>query len=217
MFTLVKREIRDHIVYLILAACLAGIFIFISVPVIGRYEAVKRATSSYESPGFAFGIGVPVSVIVIIGICGLGAAQMYLDRTRKISAFLSTLAVSRGLILTARIVTGILVILTFLVPLAVAVVILFRLFVPSVLFPGVMLFEIFLTVFLMAFACYCIGLQTGWNSNPITPSFGGLFLTGIFVPLILIKGFGLQIIVILVLFIIASLIRIWHMFMKTSL
>ncbi len=217
MFTLIKREVRDHIVYLILAACLAGIFILISIPVISRYEAVKRASSDYGNTGFALGIGMPASVIVIIGICGLGAAQMYLDRTRKISAFLSTLAVSRGRILIARITTGILIILTFLVPLIVTVVILCRLFVSPVLFPGVMIFEIFLTIFLIMFACYCIGLQTGWNSNPITPTLGGLFLTGIFVLLLLVKGFGLQIVVILVLFIIASLMRIWHMFMETSL
>jgi len=72
-------------------------------------------------------------------------------------------------------------------------------------------------VFLMAFACYCIGLQTGWNSSPVTPSLGALFLTCILVPLILIKGFGVHIVVILVLFIIASLIRTWHTFMTTSL
>ncbi|MHC4534229.1 MAG: hypothetical protein ACYS6K_09765, partial [Planctomycetota bacterium] len=160
---------------------------------------------------------VPVFVIVIIGFCGLGAAQMYLDRTRKISSFLSTLAVSRNRILLARIITGILVILTFLVPLAVTFVILFRLYIPPVLiYPG-MVFEIFVTVFLMAFACYCIGLQSGWNSNPITPSLGAIFLTCILVPLIIVKGFGLPIMVILVLFIIASLICIWHTFMTTSL
>jgi hypothetical protein len=37
------------------------------------------------------------------------------------------------------------------------------------------------------------------------------------VPLIIVKGFGLPIMVILVLFIIASLICIWHTFMTTSL
>ena len=142
---------------------------------------------------------------------------MYLDRTRKISAFLSTLAVSRSRILIARIVTGILVILTLLLPLAITVATLLRIYVPTVLiYPG-MVFEIFITVFLMAFACYCIGLQTGWTSGKITPTLGGIALTCIFVPLIIVKGFGLQIVVILVLFIIASLIRIRHTFMTTSL
>jgi len=217
MFTLIKREIRDHIVYFILVAVLAAVFILMSIPVVSRYAAIKGSRYDRGAPGFAVGIGVPVVAIVIIGICGLGAAQMYLDRTRKISAFLSTLAVSRSRILLAKIITGILVILTLLVPLAITAVILLRLYVPPVLiYPG-MVFEIFVAVFLMAFACYCIGLQTGWNSNAITPSLGALFLAGIFIPLILIKGFSLQIVVILVLFIIASLIRIWHTFMTTSL
>ena len=215
MFALIKREIRDHIVYLILASSLAVIFILVSFSIISKFEYITEAR--YDLVGIPVGVGVPAVTIVIIGICGLGAAQMYSDKTRKISAFLSTLAVSRGRILLARIITGILVILTLLVPLAITAVILLRLYVPPVLiYPG-MVFEIFVTVFLMAFACYCIGLQIGWNSNAVTPSLGALFLTGILVPLIIVKGFGLQIVVILVLFIIASLIRTWHTFMTTSL
>jgi hypothetical protein len=163
------------------------------------------------------GVGLPTVVIVIIGFCGLGASQMYLDRTRKISAFLSTLAVSRNRILLARIITGILVILTFLLPLTISAATLLRLYVtPVLIYPG-MVFDIFTAAFLMAFACYCIGLQTGWNSGKVAPTLGGIALTCVFVPLIFVKGFGLQIVVILVLFIIASLIRIRHTFLTKSL
>ncbi|MCP4261097.1 MAG: hypothetical protein GY774_26870 [Planctomycetes bacterium] len=215
MFTLIKREIRDHIVYFLGAAVLSAIFIVITISIISRYEPFKRAR--YDHGEISLGIGVPVTAIVVIGICGLGVSQMYLDRSRKISAFLSTLAVSRGRILLAKIITGILVILTLLVPVTVTAVVLLRLFVPPVLiYPGIV-FEIFIAVFLMAFSCYCIGLQTGWTSGKVTPTLGGIVLAGIFVPLILIKGIGLQIVVILVLFIIASLIRIRHTFMTTSL
>jgi len=218
MFALIKREIRDHIVYFIGAAALSAIFIIISISVINQYESSqKRGYDPGDLQVIRIGVGVPTIAIVIIGFCGLGASQMYLDRTRKISAFLSTLAVSRGRILLARIITGILVILTLLVPLTITAVTLLRLYVPPVLiYPG-MVFEIFVAVFLMAFACYCIGLQTGWTSGKITPTLGGIALTCIFVPLLFIKGFGLQIVVILVLFIIASLIRTWHTFMTTSL
>jgi hypothetical protein len=217
MFTLLKREIRDHIVYFIGAAALSAIFIIISISVISQYESINRQGYRHRIPEFTVGIGVPTLVIVIICFCGLGAAQMYLDRTRKISAFLSTLAVSRSRILIARIITGTLVILTLLLPPAITVATLLRLYVPPVLiYPG-MVFEIFITIFLMAFACYCIGLQTGWTSGKITPTLGGIALTCIFVPLIIVKGFGVQIVVILMLFIIASLIRTWHTFMTTSL
>jgi hypothetical protein len=212
MFTLIKREIQDHLVYFIGAATFAAVFIIMSISVIHRYDPK-------EPPVFAIGLGVPAVTIVIFGICAMGATQMYLDKTRKISALLSTLAVSRNRILLARIIAGILAILTLLVPLTIAAVILMRLFtlhIPFPMYPG-MVFEISVVVFLMSFACYCIGLQTGWNSSVLTPSLGALFLTCIFVPLILIKGFGPYIVVILVLFIIASLLRTWHTFMTTSL
>ena len=218
MFTLIKREIGDHIVYFIVAAVLSAIFIFISIFVISQYESSRRSNYGGVDTGmFTVGVGVPTVAIIIIGFCGLGTSQMYLDRTRKISAFLSTLAVSRDRILLARIITGILVILTLLMPLTIAVMTLFRLYAPPVLFNPGMVFEIFTAAFLMAFACYCIGLQTGWNSGKVAPTLGGIILTCVFVPLIFVKGFGLHIVVILVLFIIASLIRIRHTFMTTSL
>ncbi len=211
MFTLIKREIRDHIVYFIGAAVFSAVFIVISISIIHNYNPRENP------PVFSIGLGVPAVTIVIFGICAMGATQMYLDKTRKISALLSTLAVSRNRILLARIIAGILAILTLLVPLTIAAVILMRLFSPSIpMYPGIV-FEISVVVFLMAFACYCIGLQTGWNSNPVTPSLGALFLTCIFVPLIFVKGFGVHIVVILVLFIIASLLRTWHTFTSTSL
>ncbi len=210
MFALIKREIQDHIVYFIGAAVFSVVLIIISFSLISRYDPRKP-------PVFSIGLGVPAATIVIFGICAMGATQMYLDRTRKISALLSTLAISRNQILLARIITGILAILILFVPLTIAAGILVRLFSPPVpMFPG-MVFEISVVVFLMAFACYCIGLQTGWNSSPVTPSLGALFLTCILVPLILIKGFGVHIVVIFVLFIVASLIRTWHTFMTTSL
>jgi len=218
MFTLIKREIQDHIAYFVGAAIFSAIFILISISIFSQYESSqRRGYNPGDSQVFTVGVGVPTIAIVIIGFCGLGASQMYLDRTRKISAFLSTLAVSRGRILIARIITGILVILTLLLPLTVTAVTLLRLYVPLVLIYSGIVFKIFVAVFLMAFACYCIGLQTGWTSGKIAPTLGGIALTCIFFPLIFIKGFGLQIVVILVLFIIASLIRIWHTFMTTSL
>jgi len=94
---------------------------------------------------------------------------------------------------------------------------LLRLFAPPVPVYSGFIAEIFAGIFLMAFACYCIGLQAGWSSSSLIPALGGLGLTCILVSLILIKGFGLHIIVILILFITASLIRIWHLFTSTSL
>ena len=210
MYALIKREIQDHIAYFVGAAIFSAVFIIISV-------SLTHSNDTEDPSIFAIGLGTPVATVVILGFCAMGATQMYLDKTRKISAFLSTLAVSRSRILLARIITGILAILTLLVPLAVTAVVLSHLSNPPIpMYPG-MVFETFTAAFLMAFACYCLGLLTGWNSSKITPTLGGIVLTCILVPLIFVKGFGVHIVVILVLFIIASLLRARHTFMTTSL
>jgi len=210
MFALIKREIQDHLIYFIAAALFSALLITLSVEAVFRHD-------SRNPPVVAIGLGVSLAAIAVLGICGMGASQMYLDKTRRISAFLSTLPVSRSRILLARIAAGILAILILLVPLAITANFLLRLFTPPIPLYSGMVWEIFTATFLLALACYCIGLQTGWNSSVLTPSLGGLGLTCIFVPLVVVKGFGPEIMVILVLFISASLFRTWHNFSSTSL
>ena len=213
MFTLIKREIEDHIAYFIGAAILSGIPIVL-------YLLVFCWHDSHDPPVYPVGLWIPVIIAMIIGLTGMGVSQMYTDKSRRISAFLCGLPVTRGQILAARIITGILAILTFLVPLTITAVILLRLFAPPVPthsgYSG-FIFDIFIATFLMSFACYCLGLQTGWTSSRITPTLGGVILAFVLVPLILVKGFGLHIAVILLLFIIASLVRTWYRFTSTSL
>jgi len=212
MFTLIKREIEDHIAYFIGAAILSGILIVLSILAIHVHE---------DSEPIAFvGLLIPAIIVLIIGLPAMGVSQMYTDKNRRISAFLCGLPVTRGQILAAKIITGILAILTFLVPLTITAVVLLRLFAPlAPIYSGYsgLIFDIFIATFLMSFACYCLGLQTGWTSSKITPTLGGVALAFVLVPLILVKGFGLHIAVLLVLFIIASLVRTWHRFMSTSL
>lgn len=209
MFTLIKREIEDHLVYFIGAIILSAVLV-----------ALLTSAIYYDDPGEGtvfVGLSIPAIVVLIIGFPGMGASQMYTDRSRKISTFLSSLPVTRCQILTARIITGILAILVVLVPLTVTGTILWRLFTPQIpIFPG-LIFDLSVVTFLMGFACYCLGLQTGWTTSRITPSLGGIILTCIFVPLIIIKGFGPQIKIILLLFIAASLIRTWQKFKHTAL
>ena len=209
MFTLIKREIEDHIAYFIGAIILSGILI-----------ALLTSAIYYDEPGerpVFVGLSIPAIVVLIIGFASMGVSQMYTDRNRKISAFLTGLPVTRGRILIARIITGILAILIVLLPLLITGTVLWRIFAPPIpIFPG-LIFDLSVTVFLMGFACYCIGLQTGWKSSRITPTLGGLVLTCILVPLIVVKGFGLQIKITLIVFIVASLIRTWQKFMSTAL
>ena len=216
MFTLIKREIEDHIAYFIGAAILSGILIILSILAISAQEASEHTVF--------IGFCIPAIIMLMIGLPGMGVSQMHTDRTRRVSAFLCGLPVTRGRILAARIITGILAILTFLVPLTITAMVLWYLFAPAgeiySIYSSIyssFVFDIFWAVFLMSFACYCLGLQTGWTSSRITPTLGGMALTFVLVPLILVKGFGLHIVVILLLFIIASLTRTWHRFTSTSL
>lgn len=216
MFTLIKREIQDNIGYFIAAAGLSAILIGISISLI--YEDPPRK----DIVVWCISIGGGVVPLIIFGIGALGATQMGSDRNRKTSTFLATLAVSRSRILFARIITGILVILTLLVPLTIAAMILMRFFtflISFPLYPG-MIFEISITVFLMAFAFYCIGLQLGWTLSKFTSALGAMCATAlpfVLVPLILVKGFGSHAIIILILFIGASFIHTWQKFISTPL
>jgi len=210
LLTLIKNEIHDYIVFFFGALMFSVVLIGIAISIIYNYKPV-------ETPLFSIGLGILVITIAILGLSLMGAIQMYTDKTRNISAFLLTLPVRRNQILIARIVTGLLAILTFFVPATIAVVFLSQLFIHPVPMYSGMIFEIAETIFLMAFACYCLGLQTGWSSNKITPILGGLVLTFILVTLIVVKGFGFHSNIILILLIIASLVRIRHKFMSTTL
>ena len=209
MLTLIRREIRDHIVYFIAAVVFSAILIALLTAAAYHFE-------SSESAVFV-GLSIPMLVILVLGFSAMGVTQMYIDRNRRISAFLSALPVTRSRILTARIVAGLLAILIVLVPLAIAAIILGRLIAPPIpIFAGYIA-DILTTIFLMVLACYCLGLLTGWTANKIAPTFGALGLNLVLVSLVFVKGFGPDIKFLLVLVIVACLIRTWHKFMSTSL
>ena len=144
MFALIKREIQDHLVYFI--AALASSVVLVAL--------LSTAAFHFERPVWDLftGLTIPLIVILVMGFSAMGVTQMYLDRNRRISAFLSTLPVTRGRILTAKIVTGLLAILIVLVPVTVAAIALYRLLLPPVPIYGGVISEIATTVFLMLFA-----------------------------------------------------------------
>jgi len=210
MLTLIKREIYDHIAYFIGAIVLSMILIICII------SATYRSDSE-DAPIFAIVLSIPVIVILIIGFTSMGVSQMYTDRNRRISAFLLTLPVTRGRILTARVVAGILAILTLFLPLIITTIILYGLLAPSILTLKGMFFDIYTVLMLTALACYCIGLQAGWMTGKVLPPLVGLILTFVFATIIIIKGFGPQAWLLLIIFIIASVVRIRQKFMKTPL
>jgi hypothetical protein len=217
MFTLIKREISDNLVYFIGAAALSALIVFVFSVTAYHQDAELSGTRFFSSA--AMGLSVPAMVVSAILLCGMGSSQMHIDKNRHISSFLATLPITRQRILVARLIAGLLVVLTLTVPILIAATFIASMLVSPFILPVVnnTILTGFLCVSLLAYACYCIGLQTGWTSNRITPTLGALVLTLVLLPIIAIKGIGAQAIIILILFITASIVRTWVKFTSTSL
>ena len=159
MWTLLKREIQDNAVYF-LAATLFATALVISI------LSIAYNVREQQIPDSAIALFIPIAIIVSLGFVAMGVSQMKNDKSAKISLFLTSLPVSRNRILTIRIITGILAILVLMVPILITAIFLLKLF--DIQYPVYQGFagEIFTASFLLAFACYCLGLQMGWsNSN----------------------------------------------------
>ena len=204
MFTLIMREIEDNRAFFILATIMAAIF-----------SAFFAYTQFYGDRTYRFIFGAVIIIMAIpsaIVFCAMGAAQMYEDKTKKVSALLATLAVTRRHIFIARVVAGFLLVLIGFVPIAETII----MAVSKSNVNSGLGFEIMIPALLLGFACYCVGLQAGWTSNKVTHAFG-VGLGVILIPVILIKGFGWEIYAILVLLISACLIRAWYRFSTAAL
>lgn len=210
MFTLIKREIEDNIIAFIsqVIVCCVTITIIISI-----------STSQFRKERLTLLIPLILIGINMFSYCAIGSIQMQTDKTRKVSCFLATLTVTRMRILLAKVITGILAILLTLIPVTLTTLIVIKRLVPPMTFPVYqnIILKISFIIFLMDFACYCFGLLTGWNQSKILSTFGCITLTGIFIPIIIIKGLGLEIVIILVALIAVSLTYIWLKFISTSL
>ncbi len=206
MLSLITREIRDHLVY-VLACCFLGLFT-IGIMICGYAWLIVPEV---------YGFPVLLTPVLFLGLAALGTAQMYTDRAHRISALLSTLAVTRHHILAARVIVGLLALLVVLAPALVAALVLLALAnVPAALYSRV-IWEVPATVALAGFACYCVGLEVGWTTNKTWLVTGNLLLVALVTSLVFTKGFGLGAMLLLLLFVAAMLVHIWHRFTSASL
>ncbi len=210
MLTLIRRELQDNIIYA-LGSCAIGamaIGAMIYVSVYGTEVAKSGPAVIYPSL-----LLLPAFLLFSI----LGAAQMYGDRAHRISPLLSTLAVTRHHILAARILAGILTILLTTVPVLVTATIVLRLFLPPFEFWRRMVIEISVTAVLLGTACYSLGLLVGWTTSRTWLIVGTSLLLTVSASLLVIKGFGPEAMLFLLVFIAAVLVRTWHKFTSASL
>jgi hypothetical protein len=207
---LIKREIYDYAAYFL------GAMVFSILLVSLIISESFRSDKFIESLIFESGLSIAIIPVLTIGFSSMGISQMYIDRTRRISAYLSTLSINRSQILISKICTGVLAILTFFLPVAITCIL-----IPTVLDNPVptnhdIIIDILITSFLISLACYSIGLQVGYKGK-IFPIFGGIALSCLFVTVVIIKGFDMQIIVVLIPFIIASFLRVGYIWKSKSL
>jgi len=203
MLTLIMREIEDNRVFFISAVIFA---VILSSLVVWQY---------FDEGDVVLSLGTVISGVWFFVLCGMGVVQMYWDKTRKISALLATLAVTRNQIFMARIAAGILAVLASFLPVIITMAVMPSVIESTIPIRREMTLEIWIPVFLFCFASYCIGLQVGWTSNK-SPTLGALGLSLILIPIILIKGFGWDIYAILISFIAACLIRAWFKFSRSA-
>lgn len=217
MLALIKREIEDKYVYFIIAAIIAAIFITKMI----FHRVIMRC--DYEPIGVPGGKWGMYEVIIYLLIfwpfaaTAMGTMQMYSDRDKKISSFLSTLATTRKQILTAKLITGFLWILVIFVPIVITDVVLLRIY-PRLVLPDIGFFvKCLASVFLCYVACYAFGLQIGWTTKRVSTALGVILVTPLLILVIVIKGFSFQTIAILSLFTALSITRTWQKFMSSPL
>jgi hypothetical protein len=206
MLTLIRREVVDHAAYLLMAALLSAIM---SGPLMFR----RVLNAGVE----AFVLVIWVLPFALFGFCAMGIGQMYADRAGRISSFLSTQAVTRGQILLARFLVGLLAILILLVPLGIAAVVVLQDLVPPFMFYSHFVARVYAVVFLVATANYCLGLQIGWYTRKSVLIFGALLPPSILMSLVIIKGFAVDGIVVLSLFVLALIVSVALKFRSTPL
>ena len=214
MLALIKREIVDTSVFYLIAAIfmliLTGMLIYRVAMGWGCNQIIGVPSIMYKT------VSSPFIFLPLIA-AALGASQMNLDKDKKISSFLATLATTRQQILTAKITTGVLWILLIILPIAATEAVLLKVFPMAAIPDAGFLIRVFVTIFLCGLACYSFGLLIGWCSGKLVPALGIILVAPILVSLIVIKGFGLQTMIFFVLFISAAIIRTWQKFMSTPL
>jgi lysylphosphatidylglycerol synthetase-like protein (DUF2156 family) len=207
VLTLIRREIRDQLLYIALPCFFSVVMICIA------------AVSSW------WGVPAPISLALtanlmtglFLGLCCLGTVQMHADRAGRISVLLSTLAVTRGQIFLARVLVGVLTLLIAVIPLVITALVLPGQIIPRVSSYHHVLAAVSVTISLAGFACYSIGLLVGWRTSRAWMLIGSILLLALVASLVWIKGFGVDAMAVLLLLIAAALFRAGSQFVSTSL
>ena len=208
MITLIKREITDMAVYLLASAVAAMGFACVLVLPVFDIRIDIRFTIFWL---------VSLPLLSIAGAAGLGVSQMYFDRMRGVSTFLCTHSVRKEHVFTARCIAGLVIILVWFVPAFLTVKWTFAYHWPDIFPLRVMFYKISAVYFLGLLAAYSLGLSRGWTSSKIMPSLGTLALLLPLMTLVIIKGFCLEMMLLLAALAAACLCITWSVYKSSSL
>ena len=197
---LIKRQIVDNAIYF-LAAIFVSVILIIAIISIAFSEDITYLSL------YTVILIITAPILFGIGSYILGLIQIYSDKTSGITAALSVLPIKRGQILIARLVTGTLIILTLLGPLAITGAILWELLGPPDWLFHNWLADTFIGISLMALACYCLGLCAARRAETFASALRALSLVPILMLLIVIKGFGWPLLAVLLPLLAVSLLR----------
>ncbi|MCK4627683.1 MAG: hypothetical protein KAT56_01705 [Sedimentisphaerales bacterium] len=214
MLTLIKREILAVLPFLALPLLFA--FLVITVVISQTVYRMQYMPSTGISSIMYEVFWMPIFALPFIS-AGIGAHQMYSDRSGKISAFLCTLTTSRSRILTARIIVGTSQFLLVLMAMAITYALLRARFPSLVPFDVTFLIMLFITAATVNLACYSIGLLIGFSANRFLPIMGSILLVATLIALVIVEGFGLQSNLILLVVAGAAMFRTWQKYATASL
>jgi len=190
LLTLIKRQIVDNAVYFLAA-------IFVSAVLVVAVLSITFSEGLMDLSFYTIILIITAPVIFGIGSYILGLIQMYSDKTSGVTAVLSILPVTHGRLFFARLITGTLVILTLLGPLAITGAILWKLLGPPTWLFHNWLTDTFIGLSLASLACYCLGLLAARRAETFTSALRALPLVPILMLLIVIKGFGWSLLAVL--------------------
>jgi hypothetical protein len=173
MMTLIKREIQDAWVMFGLGGLLV---LAVNLPVWYTFCRDYADVPSLGVPGIvrsAFTLAIaPMSFISL----GLGMLQSWLDQTRKVSAFLATLAVSREQIFLARVLAGLLLVTGMILILLLGFGLNMTFCRPVMPLNWTYIILGILTAFLLNTASYAVGVMLEQGKNRVAPAAATLAL-----------------------------------------
>ena len=214
MLTLIKREFQSSVLYLPIPAILA---VFSVGPVVYEVAFVAAKYPPIGVPRIMYTTLRAPMILLPLLFAILGATQMYLDRNRKISAFLATLATTRVRILLARIIVGLAFIVISLAPMVIADIILLRIYPRLAPVDLSLLIRMFLVILFVTIAAYTIGLLVGFRPVRFFPILPALLFCAPLLFLIVIKGYAVTTMILLLIIAAAALTRTWQNFTETPL